>query len=271
MKKGPELLDLYEGSWKTDMGAWFPGERVVYRGKDLLNECRDFSWLKLLTFGILGWELPEKAVQLLDAVWVLCTSFPEPRLWNNRVAALAGTSRSTAALGVAAATAVSEARTYGRRADIRASTFLHELHEHRQTGGRVEDFVDAELRKSRSLPGFGRPVTSTDERIEPLLNKARELGFGSGPYLQLAYQVQDYLTRSRKRLKMNVAIITAALFADIGFSPREYYTCAVLCFSAGMFPCYLDANRQPEGAFLPLATSSLNYTGAPGREWGAPM
>lgn len=271
MKRGPELLDHYEDNWETDIGAWFPGERVVYRGKDLLSECRDFTWLKLLAFGILGRELAEREVQLLDAVWVLCTSFPEPRLWNNRVAALAGTSRSTAALGIAAATAVSEARTYGRRADIRASTFLHELREHVEAGGELGDFVDAELQRSRSLPGFGRPVTSADERIAPLLRKAKELGFDNGSYLQLAHQVQDYLIRSRKRLKMNVAILTAALFADVGFSPREYYTCAVLCFSAGMFPCYMDASQQSEGAFLPLAISRLNYTGVADRMWGATM
>lgn len=267
MKTGPELLDQYEDNWVTDIGAWFPGERVVYRGKDLLSECRDFSWLKLLIFGTVGREFGDREMQLVEAAWVLCASFPEPRLWNNRVAALAGTARTTASLGMAAATAVSEARTYGRRADIRASTFLYQLREHVEAGGHLEDFVDEELRKSRSLPGFGRPVTSVDERIGPLLDKARELGFGDGPYLQLARQVQDYLTQSRKRLKMNVAIITAALFADVGFSPREYYICAVLCFSAGMSPCYVDASQQPEGAFLPLGTDRLNYTGASDRVW----
>lgn len=270
MKTGPELLHHYEDHWETGMGAWFPGERVVYRGKDLLNECRNFSWLKLLVFGVVGRELSDEEMQLLEATWVLCASFPDPRLWNNRVAALAGTARSSASLAIAAATAVSEARTYGRRADIRASTFLYQLAEHMGTGGCLESFVDNELRRSRSLPGFGRPVTSVDERIEPLLERARELGLAGGSYLQLAYKVQDYLTRTRKRLKMNVAIVTAALLADIGLSPREYYLCAVLCFSAGMFPCYLDTSRRPEGAFLPLSTNRLNYTGAPVRQWGRP-
>ncbi len=268
MKKGPELLDSFEDHWETDIGAWFPGERVVYRGRDLLRECRHYSWLKLVALALLGKELDEKALELWNTAWVLCASYPEPRLWNNRVAALAGTTRSTAALGITSANAVSEAKTYGRRADIRAITFLYTLREAVERGEDLGEIVDLQLKKDRSIPGFGRPVTSKDERIDPLLERARELGFGSGPYLNLVYSIQDHLDRNRKRFKMNVAVITAALFADIGFSPRQYYIGTVLCFSAGMIPCYMDTCSKEEGAFFPLGTDRINYTGEPCRVWG---
>ena len=44
----------------------------------------------------------------MHALWVN-TSYPDARIWNNRVAALAGSARSTGNLGVSAALAVSEA------------------------------------------------------------------------------------------------------------------------------------------------------------------
>jgi hypothetical protein len=267
MTSGPSVLAAHDDNWITDVGAWFPGERVVYRGRDLFSECADFSWFKLLALGILGRELNERELELYEAVWVICTSFPEPRLWNNRIAALAGTTKSTAALAIGAATAVSEAKTYGRRADIRASTFLHQLRDHLQQGGDLGQFVDAELKKSRSLPGFGRPVTKKDERLAPLLKKVHELGFDDGYFFNLTHAVQRYLDENRMRLKMNIAIITAGLFADIGFTPREYYVCAVLSFSAGMFPCYMDASSREEGVFLPLGTERLRYTGHSNRAW----
>ena len=59
------------------------------------------NWVELYAFGITGLRLSPPQVKVLNALFVL-TSYPDPRLWNNRVAALAGSARSTGALGVAA-------------------------------------------------------------------------------------------------------------------------------------------------------------------------
>src|SRR5919106_230924 len=87
--RGPEQLFESEDHWVTSMGAWFPGERVVLRGKDLFHDLKDLSWMALLLFGITGRIPDERQVRLFEGIWALSTSFPEPRLWNNRVAALA--------------------------------------------------------------------------------------------------------------------------------------------------------------------------------------
>ncbi|HFD13290.1 MAG TPA: hypothetical protein ENJ32_12610, partial [Crenotrichaceae bacterium] len=123
--KGPQTLLDAENNWQTDLGAWFPGERVVLRGKDLFHELGDYSWMGLLLYGITGREFNEKQIRLFEGMWTISTSYPDPRLWNNRVAALAGTTRSTSVLGISAATAVSEASIYGRRPDIRTIDFLY--------------------------------------------------------------------------------------------------------------------------------------------------
>ena len=54
--QGPKTLLECEDHWVTDLGAWFPGERVVFRGKDLFQELGDSSWMGLLLYGITGRE-----------------------------------------------------------------------------------------------------------------------------------------------------------------------------------------------------------------------
>lgn len=267
--KGPELLKYYENNWETEMGAWFPGERVVFRGKDLFDDLGDSSWVELLYFGISGKFLKNEKLEFLNAAYVLCSSFPDPRLWNNRVASLAGTAGSTACLAVAAATAVSEATIYGRRADIRACDFVTRGNSKHKEGESIESIVNHELKEYRGVPGFGRPLTSEDERIHPLLAKAKSLGLDRGEHLRFINKVQDYLKENRKRLSINVAGLVSAIMADMGLTPKEHYLVCVLAFSAGFFPCFVDAEKKEEGALFPLRVSRVNYEGIDqSRIWG---
>src|SRR3569832_788196 len=122
--KGPVDLLKNEGRWRTKMGAFFPGKRVVFRGKDLFAELGHLSWMQLYLYGITGRILSEAQSKLFEGIRVLCTSYPDPRLWNNRIGSLAGTARTTGNHGISAAIAVSEASIYVRRPDIRAINFL---------------------------------------------------------------------------------------------------------------------------------------------------
>jgi hypothetical protein len=266
--RGAKQLFESEDHWVTVMGAWFPGERVVLRGQDLFHDLKDLSWMALLLYGITGRIPDERQVRLFNGFWTLCTSYPEPRLWNNRVTALAGTTRSTAALAIGAANAVSEASIYGRRPGMRAIDFLLRTKEQLDKGQDLSELVRTELKKYKRIFGYGRPIIGQDERIEPLMALAKELGFAEGPYVKLAFAVEQILLRDRGYLHMNIAVLLAALAADQGLSRREYYHFMVLCFSAGMFPCYLDAMNKPEGTFFPLRCDRVAYTGKPYRIWG---
>lgn len=257
----PSLLEQYEDNWETAMGGCILGERVVFRGKDLFDDLGDSSWLELLYFGINGKLLKKEELEFVNAAYVLCTSFPDPRLWNNRVASLAGTARSTACLAVAAATAVSEATTYGRRPDITACDFVARGNSKYKKGECIESIVNYELKKYRGIPGFGRPLTSGDERIIPIVAKAKSLGLDGGEHLLFINKVQAYLKENRKRLSMNVAGVVSAIMADMGTTPKEHYLFCVLAFSAGFFPCFIDAEKKEEGAFFPLRASLINYEG----------
>ncbi|MGK2914549.1 MAG: hypothetical protein ACSLE5_08880 [Porticoccaceae bacterium] len=259
--KGPELLKEFEDNWATDMGAWFPEGRVVLRGKDIFAELNNHRWMEFFIYGITGKEMPRFA-RFVEGVWSLTTSYPDPRLWNNRVAALAGTARSTGVLAVAAGVAVSEATVYGLRPIKGALDFLYRAKEKVSQGCSIEAIVKDELKKYRNVFGYGRPLVTGDERVKPLMNFAKSLGMGDGNYIKLAFEIEDYLKNSRLKYRLNIAGVVAGLVADEERTPTEHYYMATISFVAGMFPCYIDALDKPEGAFFPLRTDRIEFKGA---------
>lgn len=253
------------------MGACFPGQgRVVLRGLDLFHDLKGISWTGLLFFAVTGRIPDQNQVLLFEGIWSICTSYPDPRLWNNRVAALAGTARSTASLAVTAANAVSEATIYGHRPIIRSIDFLHRIQREVTDGKALSDVLQEALKKYRTLPGYGRPLARTDERIEPIMALARQLGFADGPYVKLAFSVEDILLTKRWRLRMNIAALLAGLAADQGLSASEYHHLMIFSFSGGILPCFIDASTQPEGLFFPLHCDSIRYSGNAPRTWHEP-
>ena len=264
--RGPLLLAQTVGRIRSRVGAVFIGSHAVFRGKNLHAELGDAGWLDLYLFGITGRRFSAPELRLLEAIWT-GTSYPDARIWNNRVAALAGTTRSTGNLGVSASLAVSEAKIYGLSPSYRAIEFIVRLQSHIEAGGELRPLVERELLEHRSVGGYGRPVNGgKDERIEPLLKLAQSLGLADGPYLKLAYAVDEYLS-ARARQRMNLAGFVAGLAADIGLSPREHYFFLFPVFLAGMVPCYMDAAERPEGTILPLPCNGVAYLGVAKRRW----
>jgi hypothetical protein len=266
-RSGPELLRQNVGRLKSRVGGAFLGSHVVFRGKNLHAELAGGRWMDVFIFGITGRRFSDPQLRLLEAIWSH-TSYPDARVWNNRVAALAGSARSTGNLALSAALAVSEAAIYGRGIDIRACDFLIRTRAHLAAGGELGPWVRQELSERRSLAGYGRPVSNRkDERLDPILSFANGLGLGAGPHVLLAQEVETFLLQSRLRMRMNYGAMAAALAADVGLTPREYYLYMHSAFLAGMPPCYLDAAERPENTLLPLPCEAVTYQGVPKRRW----
>ena len=263
-----QLLADAVGRIRTRMGACFVGNRAVFRGHDLHADLRDMDWVELYAFGITGRRFTPAQLRMLHAVWV-CTSYPDARIWNNRVAALAGTTRSTGNLGMAAALAVSEASIYGRGIDIRAADFFIRTRRALEEGGSLDACVREELAEHRAIAGYGRPIAAGDERIAPMMALARELGLHEGPHVQLAFELERFLVEGRWRWRMNYGALAAALGVDLGLSAREYYQFMFPAFLAGMQPCYIEASERPERTLLPIPCNHVAYEGPPPRRWGA--
>ena len=266
--KGPDLLNHFEDNWQTEMGALFIGERVVLRGKDVFAELSDYRWVEYLVFAITGKHSP-KIARIIEGLWTIATSYPDPRPWNNRVAALAGTTRSTGVLAIAAGIAVSEATIYGSKPIKGALDFLYRAAKQKDQGVPLKQIVQDELKINRSVSGFGRPILDVDERIAPVLNFIESMGVERGRFVELAFEIEDYFKTTRYKYRMNIAALNAAIAADHGLSADEYYYLTSLAFVAGMFPCYIDALDKPEGGLFPLSVTRLNSDHCkPYRVWG---
>lgn len=266
--RGPAFLDSVAGKLTTEVGGAFPGERAVFRGHDLHEELTGKSWIDLHLFGITGKNFQPAELRLLEAIWAY-TSYPDARIWNNRVAALAGSARSTGPLGVAAALAVSEAKAYGLGACLRVFDFLQLLRERTEAGIELPQALEQALEGRRSLAGYDRPLASNDERNEPLLRLAAETGHADGAYLRLALEVNRLLAEQGRPWRMNYAALAAALPMDLGLTRRQYELYMMSVFFAGMPPCYLDAAEKVEGTLFPTACKQIDYQGPAKRPWPA--
>ncbi|MFZ5589554.1 MAG: hypothetical protein ACOY4M_07965 [Pseudomonadota bacterium] len=256
-----------EDRWETQMGSFiFSGNRVVFRGKDLHTDLADMDWMALYLFSITGQRFTPAQLRVFNALWTT-TSYPEPRLWNNRVCALAGTARSTGVLAITAGMAISEAGIYGRRASIRAIDFIVQTKRAVEQGADLLECIKKELKKFRGVYGYGRPLTREDERIPHLLKLIKETGLDKGEHVKLAFEIERLLLKGRWRLHMNFSALASAIAADMGLSPRQYYLFMIPCFVAGMLPCFIEANEKPEGGFFPLRCERIAYEGAPRRSW----
>jgi hypothetical protein len=216
-------------------------------------------------YGITGRRFSHAQLELFQGMWKISASYPEPRIWNNRVAALGGSTRSTTGLSLGAAISVSDANLYGQGPNIRAFDFLQRAHVARQGGEALRDFVLKELKIQRTIPGYGRPIRSVDERLVPTERLARHLDLWDGNYTQLALDVATVLRPYRQG--MNIAALTAALTADQGVSSIEFKRMAILTFSAGLIHCELDASIHPEGSLFPLRCARIIYQGPAHRVW----
>lgn len=266
LTNGPERLKFFEDNWQTEMGAWFPGERVVLRGKDVFTELNECSWMEYLVYAVTGKQSP-KLAKVIEGLWLLSTSFPDPRLWNNRVAALAGSVRSTGVLAVSAGIAISEATVYGLKPIKGALDFLYRASEKKDSGATIETIVKEELKNYRNVSGYGRPLTNADERIQPVVTFLKSMESHEGKFVKLAFEIEDFFKNTRYKYRMNIAALNAATAADFGLTANEYYYMTTMAFTAGMFPCYIDAKTQTEGMFFPLKVERINSKSFATRTW----
>lgn len=259
-------LDGFQGPIRSRVGGVFPGERAVFRGYDIHRELKEMNWVEMLYFSASNKRYTPAQVRVLNAMSTY-TSYPDTRIWNNRVAALAGTARSTGNLAVSAAVAITEAKLFGGQSIYRALDFLWQAKDCCDKGDDLSKFVAGYLSKNRSIAGFGRPFINRDERMAPMLLLLAEEGFDNGFFIQLAKQVEEILRANRWRYRMNYAGLTAAICGDFGLAPNEYYLAASPAFVAGMIPCYMEACEKPAGAIMPMVSEDISYVGPAQRHW----
>jgi len=252
------------GHVRTAMGGFFPGVGARVRGRPLHDHCQDQRWFELYLFALTGRDFPPAQVEMLETLWTY-TSYPDARIWNNRVAALAGSSRASAGMAIGAAIAVSDADIYGMGPGLASYDFLAA-----QAGAddaTLRQAVSDGLRRDRRLGGYGRPVVADDERIAPTMARARALGLADGIHVHTAFRIADILQAGRWRMRMNYAALVSAFCLDMGLTRPEYACFAATIFLAGMPPTWKESSEQLAGGLFPIPVDGVVYDGNNARPW----
>lgn len=264
-----KLFEYASGPMRTRAGQVFPGQRAVFGGQDLHATFQHADWIDLYVYGISGKRLSPAQIKVLHGLWIF-TSYPDARLWCNRVGALAASTRGTGAQALAAGIAVAEASIYGFGPETAIADFLVRALAATEAGADLDQLVRNELKQKRHLMGFGRPVAAdfTDERIPVTLAKMAHEGVAEGPHLTLAFAVEAALQRvTGKRLPMTYATVLAAVPLDFGLTAQETHLYLLPSFVAGMLPCYAEGLTRPPGATFALACERISYDGPAPRNW----
>lgn len=275
----------WEENWQTQLGAWFAGERVVMHGENVLELMNCKSWMEMFLFAITGRLPDEKTARLMDEVLALTGCIPDPRLWNNRVACLTGITRSTPALAVGAATAISDAAIYGFPPTHGAYLLIQELWQLHQAGANLEHLLKTRLalrknknagqpakgknRKIDCLPGYGRPVSMGDERVPPLIKVLEKYAVKNGTFVTFSFTIEKTLQDAGYKLKLNTGGLIAAIAMDQGLSPQEFLHYITPSFFPGLLASYQDALNHPSGSFFPIRCEQIEYNGHLKRQWRA--
>ena len=124
----------------------------------------------------------------------------------------------------------------------------------------------AELRASETrVPGFGHPVhRPLDPRAERILELADARAV-SGPHVLLARCFRDAVAEAwGKPLTMNVAMPSAAVMLDLGFTPAAVKAVPILARTAGLLAHLAEERENPIGFLLAArAEEAIEYQPPP--------
>lgn len=264
-----DFWDARRGVIRTYKGGrWVIGKGVTSHGYSLLDDLVGHtSFFQVLIMHVTG-RLPERRLaDWLEAAF-LCLSWPDPRMWPNGIGALGGSAQTSPIAAVCMGTMASDSRIYGPGTAVPAANFIAKALNKNKEGYTVEQII-AEQSQSHTgelrAPGYVRPFAKGDERVEHMQRVSDALDFSTGPHLNLAYEIQDYLF-SEFGESMNLAGYMVAFLLDQGLSPDEIYRVCSLCVTAGVHACYAEAADRPPESFLPLRCDDIEYTGKEERE-----
>jgi hypothetical protein len=259
--------DRRRGIIRSRKGGWVIGKAVYNHGYSVMDELvGKASFFQVLFLNVTG-RLPDRRLaDWLEACFV-CLSWPDPRIWCNQIGTLAGCLRASPVAAVSAAALASDSRLYGPGTALAATTFICNAATKKRAGIGVAEIVHQYLASQRSLGhphplivGYGRPIATGDERIIALERVAKDLGFGVGEHLALAYAVEKVMV-SNYGESMNMAGYCSAFLTDQGYSAAEIYRLFSLCVNAGVHACYAEAADQAAESFLPLRCEDVDYCG----------
>jgi len=247
---------------KSSVGGWRIGKGVNSHGYDLLKDLvGKHSFFEVLILHATG-RLPENNFHIFVENVHLAMSYPDHRIWCNRIASLGATSGLEPCSSTLLGTMAQDSTGYGVGTLTACGQFLIKINEglsHRT----LKDLLETEIKKTRGKPkiiGYSRPIANGDERIAALKQVAVEQSLKTGKYEKLAFDIDHYLTGNYNE-SINFSAYVSAVMLDNGYTCDEIERIYTFVVALGALACYRDYSSQDSLAFKPLKITDLEYTG----------
>ena len=264
-----ELWDKYRNVIRSYNGGWRVGDGVYCHGYSIMDDLvGNISYMQMVILNATG-RLPERRIADWFEARQICVSWPDPRIWCNQIGALAGTMRTSVAAATTAGVLASDSHAYGGpRTTITGIAFIQEALRDFNKGISIDEIIKQSFRRRPGKPrlmGYGRPIAKGDERVGTMEKISRKLGFETGPYLQLAYEIEKKLHQKFGE-KMNLNGYSSAFLSDLDFSAEEISRISSIQVASGVTACYIDTMKRPAETFNALQCNDIVYTGPSPRQ-----
>lgn len=257
-----ELLE-HRGKLLDRKGGWIIKEGVFSHGKDLLREMLpNYSYTHVIVLNALGFVPEDRLCRWLEAIFI-CLSWPDPRIWCNGIGALAGSANSSTLAGTAAGMLASDSVMYGPYTLKKGVSFFQRAKKIVDSGVEKEDFIEAEIKSTGGkvhLMGYARPIATGDERLEAMLAYAEKLGFSVGPHVQLALDMESYLSEKYNE-SLNIGGYISAFLSDQGLTAEQVYDLFPSMVNSGVTACLVEQREKVPDSYLPLTCEDIEYNG----------
>jgi citrate synthase len=242
-------------------------DRVEVRGRDL---CRDLmgrlSFTEYFHLLLTGRAPTDDQRFFLD---VLLIAIAEHGMMPTNIAARMTLAADPGSLQGAVAAGILGCGPVVLGTSESCARLLEEAQEKVLAGGAPAAVADEMARAVRAsggkAPGFGHPVhRPLDPRAERILELADARGV-SGPHVLLARHLRDAVAKAwGKPLTMNVAMPTAAVMLDLGFSSAIVKAIPLLARTAGLL-AHLAEEQENRVGFLMAgrAEEAIHYERQP--------
>jgi citrate synthase len=259
--------DDQRGKIKSKKGGWKIGQKIECHGLDLMEDVvGKLSYMQLVILNATGRLESKEMAAWFESIHI-CLSWPDSRIWCNRVGSLGGSVGANTVASVCAGVMAADSTSYGPRTIMAGIDLIVRAYESVKSGSDVEQFVADEVKSKGGKPflmGYARPVVRGDERIVVLEKNTALLGFQRGGHLDIAYQIESILDRNFGE-SMNLNGYISAFVSDHGFSALEIYRICSVIVSSGVAACHVNNVDERHGSFAPLQIQDIEYIGSEAR------
>ena len=239
--------------YKTSISTHVDGKPYVY-GYDLTKLAGETSFTHAI-YLILKGEMPDKkSEEMLNAI--LTISIDHGVAPSSVVAARNIYSAGSPVQAAVAGGVLAFGEYHGGAIEAAMENFL----KYCPPGGDGADkLVDDFKRSGVRVAGFGHRLYEQDPRTIRLVQIAKDIGF-YGKYVKFAEVVEEKLSKSTKRLPLNIDGVIATLLCEMGFNPKVGKGIFIIARTPGLVAHVVEEALR-EKPVRRLSDSDVEYDG----------